>query len=277
MKIVQSKLIACGNDRKQSYREAGEGAPLVMLHGIGSSGASFEDQLIGLAANHRVIAWDAPGYNGSTHLAQDSPTASDFAEALMAFVEVLGIARFHLLGHSLGCLMAARFARLYPSRVLSLSLCSIAIGQSHLEASVRNDLLLSRLKDVHELGSRGMAEKRGPRLLAPGAAQDKVRRVVNTMAAVDPIGYSQAARMLSTGNIKADVVALRPDLPVQVIYGDSDVITPPGDNEAVAALIPAARVEPIPDAGHAVYLEKPEAFNKAVQDFLDRSRRVDHA
>lgn len=268
MSTAQSRIIEYWNGRRQRYWEAGSGTPLVMLHGIGSAGASFQDQFDPLGHNFRVLAWDAPGYGNSTPLSQGEPTAANYAAALLEFVDELQLPTFHLLGHSLGCLMAARFAKLFPARVESLSLCSIAMGHSHLAPTARETALLSRLNDVRDLGTRGMAEKRGPRLLAPGAAAEKVRRVVDTMAAVNPAGYAQAAQMLSTGDIRADVAALEHGLPVQVIYGDSDVITPPAENEVVAALIPNAKVTCIAGAGHAVYLEKPEEFNAAVRSLI---------
>jgi len=56
-----------------TYLEAGSGTPLVMLHGIGSAARSFRDQLEGLSANHRVIAWDAPGYGASGTSAAEPP------------------------------------------------------------------------------------------------------------------------------------------------------------------------------------------------------------
>lgn len=145
------------------------------------------------------------------------------------------------------------------------------MGHYHLRPDAREAALLSRLNDVRDLGVRGMAEKRGPRLLAPGADAGKVRRVVDTMAAVNAVGYGQAARMLSTGNIRGDVESLQPDMPVQIVYGDCDVITPPEENEMVAKLMPEVKIDRIADAGHAVYLEKPEEFNKAVRDFISFS------
>ena len=98
-------------------------------------------------------------------------------------------------------------------------------------------------------------------------------RVVETMAAVRPDGYSQAARMLASGDIKADIPRLPADMPVQFLYGDGDVITPPARNIDVAALRPTAPVHVVKDAGHAVYLEQPAKFNSIVSDFVTRSTR----
>ncbi|MBS4048623.1 MAG: alpha/beta fold hydrolase [Alphaproteobacteria bacterium] len=251
-----------------TYLEAGQGVPLVLLHGIGSAAWSFQDQLMALSARYRVIAWDAPGYGGSSCLADPVPKAADYAQAVAGFLDALKIERCHLLGHSLGCLMAASFARLYPQRLLSLTLSSIAVGQAHMLAEERQKLLDQRLQDVTVLSPREMAEKRGPRLLALAATPAMVRRVIDAMAAVRPDGYSQAARMLAGGDVKADIAAIPSDLSLQIIYGEADVITPPARNLEVAALRPQAPVRAIADAGHALYLEKPEAFNAAVRDFI---------
>jgi pimeloyl-ACP methyl ester carboxylesterase len=253
-----------------SYREAGDGTPLVLLHGIGSAARAFDDQLAVLSSRLRVVAWDAPGYGGSTCLAPESPLASDYAEALLGFLDALGVPACHLVGHSLGALMAASFAARHPDRILSLTLASVAAGHARMQAAERQKLLAQRLDDIAELGPRRMAEQRGPRLLGPGATPGMMRRVVETMASVRPDGYGQAARMLAAGDIKADIARLPADMPVQFIYGDGDVITPPNRNIEIAALRPAAPVHVIGGAGHAVYLERPELFNAALVDFTAR-------
>src|SRR5205814_4992183 len=91
--------------------------------------------------------------------------------------------------------------------------------------------------------------------------------VVETMAKVRPDGYRQAARMLAAGDIMADVTRLAAEMPVQFIYGDRDVITPPNRNIEVASLRPAAPVHVVGGAGHAVYLERPDVFNSLLADF----------
>lgn len=254
-----------------SYLEAGMpgagGTPLVMLHGIGSAARSFRAQLGGLSALRRIIAWDAPGYGGSTGLLPPAPDADDYAAMLAAFLDTLKIARCHLLGHSLGCLIAARFARRNPARVRSLILCAIATGHGPLPAGERRKLLDQRINDVNTLGPWEMAKRRGPRLVSPKSPPGAAEKVIEAMRTVHPGGYVQAARMLSTGDVKADVSALPQTLPLRIIYGEDDVITPPARNLEVAALRPASVVA-IPAAGHAVYLEQPAALNAAIERFL---------
>ena len=247
-----------------SYLEQGTGTPLVLLHGVGSAARSWKHQLDALSRNLRVIAWDAPGYGSSTALALAEPGAEDYAVALQDFLAALGVDRFHLVGHSLGCVMAARYARRHPERILSLTLASIATGHAQLPAAEREKLRAGRLDDVAALGPRGMAEKRGPRLLGPHATPENVRAVVETMALIRPDGYTQAVQMLSNADTPADVRALPSDMRVQFIYGDADVITTPEQNQRVHRKRPGAPVHVLAGAGHACYIEQPEAFNGLV-------------
>ncbi|MFO1079377.1 MAG: alpha/beta fold hydrolase [Reyranellaceae bacterium] len=255
------------------FLEKGSGPPLVLLHGIGSAARSFQAQIDGLSDRWRVVAWDAPGYGPSEALPSAHPDAGDYAAALERLLAERAIDSCHLLGHSLGCLIAARFAARHPTRVLSLSLCSIAAGHARLAADERDRLRDQRLGDLATLGARGMAEKRAPRLLGPAAPPEALARVIDTLSAVRPDGYGQAARMLSTGDILPDIDALPASLPGQVVYGDADVVTPPARNLAVAAAWPHAEVHVVPGAGHALYVEQPLAFNALLVDFLGRLTR----
>jgi pimeloyl-ACP methyl ester carboxylesterase len=172
--------------------------------------------------------------------------------------------RRSMRGLALSALIAARFAAEQPRRVLSLTLASIARGHGRLPPPERQRLLAQRLDDLAQLGPHGMAAKRGPRLLGPEATESMRRTVIEIMARIPAEGYAQAARMLSTADITADLARLPPGLPLQIIVGQVDVITPPAGNLEIAAAFPAASVHVIPGAGHALYLEKPEEFNRLV-------------
>jgi pimeloyl-ACP methyl ester carboxylesterase len=255
-------------DAAFSYLEAGSGPAVVLLHGIGSAAASFRYQLEVLSLRFRVVAWDAPGYGASTPLTIEHPGTSDYAAALDAWLGAVGIERCHLVGQSLGTLIAARFAAEQPRRVLSLTLASIARGHGRLPPPERQRLLAQRLDDLTELGPHGIAAKRGPRLLGPEATETMRRMVIEIMARIPAEGYAQAAHLLSTGDITADLARLPAGLPIQIIVGQADVITPPAGNLEIAAGVPAASVHVVPGAGHALYLEKPEEFNRLVSDFV---------
>ncbi|MGQ0751226.1 MAG: alpha/beta fold hydrolase [Betaproteobacteria bacterium] len=251
-----------------TYLEQGTGTPLVLLHGIGSAARSWKHQLRGLSDGFRVIAWDAPGYGGSSALTPDEPRADDYAAALAIFLRELGVERLHLVGHSLGCVIATRYARLNPARIVSLTLASIATGHAQLSAEERASLRAGRLDDLAALGPRGMAEKRGPRLVSSAADETTRRDVIETMAGVRPDGYRQAVWMLSNADTRADVREMPAQMRVHFIYGDADAITTPEQNQSVAHERPRASVHVLRGAGHALHLEQPEAFNDALLRFI---------
>ena len=97
-----------------SYREAGAGPPLCLLHGIGSQSGSWVPQLDTLAARFHVIAWDAPGYGESDQILTDPPATSDYADSLVGLLDALSIDRVLLVGNSLGALIAGAFAAMQP-------------------------------------------------------------------------------------------------------------------------------------------------------------------
>ena len=261
--------VTAAGGRTVSYTEAGEGVPLVFLHGIGSGARSWSSQIDGLSDRYRVIAWDAPGYGSSSPVLSSEPDAGHYVDVLAQFVSSLRLDRFHLVGHSLGALIAARYALEHRPKLRSLTLASIASGHAMHSMEERARLRAGRLEILAKLGPRRMAEERG-RLLLSGAATDAMRQaVIETMAAIRPEGYRQAVFLLSGGDTRADVLRLADDLPVQVIFGSADTVTTPEQNRRVASACARAPISIIDGAGHAVYIEKAEQFNQTLRDFLE--------
>ncbi len=254
------------------FLDAGAGEAVVLLHGIGAAARSFRAQLQGLAPDRRVLAWNAPGYAGSAHFADEWPDVGAYAQVVAAWLDALSVGPFHLVGHSLGSLIAARVAADHPSRVKTLTLASCAIGHARLDEATRNRLLRSRIEDIEALGARGMAQKRGPRLMGPDASPQATAAVIDVMASVDPNGYCQAARMLSRGDMLADLARTPLSTPAQVVYGAADAITPPEVNRRAAAARGDIAVATIERAGHALYVEQPERFNAIVRTFIEARR-----
>lgn len=243
----------------------GDGPVLVALHGIGSEARAF-DPLAAALPGWRVVAWEAPGYGPSEALAQDWPTAGNYAEALEAFLDARGLTRVHLLGHSLGTLIGAAFAKDHPDRVATLTLASCAQGggaaQGHLP-----EKQAARLDDLQRLGASEFARTRAPRLVfQPETHPDLVGKVTEGMTKIKLPGYAQAVRMLASGNLSADCAAL--SVPTAVIVGAEDVVTPPEQSNAAHAALPAAHrgaLTLVPGAGHALHQQAPEALAAALK------------
>ncbi|MEO6623354.1 MAG: alpha/beta hydrolase [Burkholderiaceae bacterium] len=253
-----------------SYREScsrGYSGPAthVLLHGIGSASASWLAQLAQCAQSgapaSRILAWDAPGYGESEALPAQTPAAGDYAQRIWDWLEATGAVEqpFTLVGHSLGALMAARAALLRPARIARLILLAPAQGYARAEAAVREKKLSDRLASLAEFGPAGMARRRARAMLSEQASAAQIAFVEHVMAAIRPDGYTQAAHMLSGGDLRHDleqVVCAR-----TIASGSADTVTPPEGCQALAQAlaIPYVSLGPV---GHSCALEAGAAVNQ---------------
>ncbi|WP_343673866.1 alpha/beta hydrolase [Paraburkholderia heleia] len=255
-----------------SYREAAgdggnEALPLVLLHGIGSGAASWVQQLEAFGGARRVLAWDAPGYGASTPVASASPVAADYARVLADWLDALRIARCALVGHSLGAIMAGAFAAAHPERVAGLLLISPAAGYGAADESVRAEKRDARLAMLAELGAQGLAQQRSANMLSPHADAASCAWVRWNMARIVPHGYAQATHLLANADLAADLARCVGKLPMTVAVGAQDTITPPEACERLAQ-VAHATFHTVPNAGHAGYIEQPQAYRTLIESTL---------
>ena len=255
------------NGRAIAYRTAGEGPPVLLLHGIGSGSASWEAQFNGLSGRFRIVAWDTPGYGASDPLPGERPDSGAYGDAVADLLDGLGLERIHLLGHSLGGLIAAAFAARHPRRLLSVTLSDAAAGYLNGPKELRVDRLNARIEAMTDLGPAEVAKRRAREVLSPSAPEEAYRKVVAVQSRVRPDGYVQAARMLHNSDIFADAATI--GVPALVMYGSEDTVTPESIGRDIAAAIGGARYVTLQGLGHASYVEGPEAFNAALTGFLD--------
>ena len=111
------------DDSAIAWREAGEGETVLLLHGLGGSRTAWRPQLEGLSAAHRVVGWDLPGYGASAPL--DGPLSLPaLADAVVRLLDALATDRAHVVGLSMGGMIAQHTALHHPDRVRSLALLS---------------------------------------------------------------------------------------------------------------------------------------------------------
>lgn len=264
MPILHELVALAHRDAVVRYREAGLGRgtwiPKVLLHGIGSGSTSWVHQLEAAHTSQlgRVLAWDAPGYADSTSLEVSNPSAQHYAQAMWAWLDALGIEKVHLVGHSLGCLMAASAARLQPQRIEALTLLAPAQGYGPAAPEVGSKMVKDRLGMLAELGLDKLARTRGPALLTPNAKPEHIELAVYMMSRLNPAGYAQATQMLAHADIRADLRAFlsASQVVVKVACGELDSITPAAACRALALAVGANYVS-LGDVGHLCALQAP--------------------
>ncbi len=242
-----------------AYRESGAGRPLVLMHGIGSGSASWLWQLEGLAQGFRLIAWDAPGYGESDAFSIEKPCPADYARALCVLLAALQIKEVLVVAQSLGALMAAAYARLFPG-VPGMLLISPAGGYAGDVSKVKE-----RLKTLDELGPDGLAEKRAAGMLSPAPSPLALELVRWNYRRIRREGYRQASYCLANGDLREDA----PHFPGRALVacGSADTVTPQAGCRDIATRFPKGEFRSLPGLGHASPIEGPEEVNRMIRGF----------
>lgn len=243
--------------------EAGGGAPLVFLHGAGGLLAD-NPFLDALAARYHVLAPELPGYGESTG-DERLEEMLDFSLHGWDVVDTLALDRRpHLVGHSMGGMIAAEMACLAPRDVDALVL--VAAAGLWLDAHPIPDLFALPL---HEFPAHLFADAaRGVALLTAGVRMDDPealrefyiahsRRLATAGKLLFPIPNRGLARRLY--RLRARTL---------VVWGAEDRMIPPVYAQRWTSLVPGARAEVIDGAGHMLPYEQPDAFVRAVTTFL---------
>jgi pimeloyl-ACP methyl ester carboxylesterase len=253
--------------------DGGGGIPVVLLHGIGSNAHSFEPLMAALDSRHYpTLAWHAPGYGDSQLLPVGWPDASDYAAALKRLLAHLEISRCVLVGHSLGCLVAARYAIVAPAQIAALFLISPALGYRAKKGDLIPFKVGERIEELDRLGAKKFAAKRAPALLAdPSARPEVLQAVERAMAAVNRSGHFQAALLLASGRLLDDAANI--EVPAAVIRGGNDRVTPPENGHFVFAALQASSPRRgfriIENAGHAICQEQPAEVAQTIVQFIE--------
>lgn len=251
-----------------SYRQAGSGPDLVLLHGLAGNSRTWEEQIEAFSGSWRVTAWDAPGYGLSDTVA---PTADAYAATLAALVDALDLPTFVLLGHSMGGVVAGRFAGKYPGRLRALALSCTLLGRRQPAGTPLSEPYLARLTELETLPAREYGARRAKSMAAPDCAPEIIERLTGIAAETRREGLAEAMRLIAEADNTDALAAL--SLPVLVLTGEEDrTVTPDLSGALLDALARGSarvRTAVLPRVGHAPYLEDTAAYNAALKSFLD--------
>lgn len=238
------------------YEVHGSGPAMLLTHGYSSTSAMWQGQIEALSKHHELVLWDMRGHGQSDY----PDDASAYSEALTvgdmaALLDQVGAKSAIVGGLSLGGYMSLAFYRAHPERVRALLIIDTGPGFK------KDDARDAWNKRAHETGNR--FEREGLAVLKSASRErsDVTHR--------DAAGLARAARGMLTQR-DARVIETLPDIkvPSLIVVGADD--TPfLAASDYMAAKIPGAQKVVVPAAGHAVNIDQPQAFIKAVLPFLD--------
>ncbi len=247
-------------------------SPVILMHAIGLDLTWWELQFSRFGAEFDVVAFDMPGH-GSSDAPPPQITFDFMAEILADVISHLEAGAVHLVGLSVGGMIALTFALSRPGLVRSLSL----IGTLHGFPDASRTLLRERAAFASE---QGMARLVGPTLERwfPPAFRarrpDVLDRATKCLLRQRPETHAAMWEMVAS----LDLAARLPELscPTLVVVGTNDGNAPVAAVRDMAGMISNAQVEEIAGAGHFAPVEKPEAFNEVLAGFLARSSLPTH-
>jgi pimeloyl-ACP methyl ester carboxylesterase len=251
-------------DIATSYELVGAGDPVVLIHGLGSSSRDWELQLPALADHYRVLTYDVRGH-GASSKPRGPYRVTQFARDLALLLERLEHRPAHIVGISMGGMIAFQLAVDRPDLVRSLVI--VNSGPALVPSTLAEHLAVwSRIAIAKLRGPNAMGAVLAPRLF-PSPDQERLRRqFIERWAENDKNAYYAALRAIVGWSVRDRVGEIR--CPVLVMAADHDY-TPVSAKEAYLPLIAGATLKVIADSRHATPIERPEAFNAVLREFLD--------
>ena len=241
------------------------GPPVLCLHGIGGDRTSFADQL-GQLGGRRVIAWNMPGYGGSDPLMQ-----MDFAAlsgAVVALLDALGIATVHLVGQSIGGMIAQEVAIHSSDRVASLGLIATTPSFGGRDDSFRQAFVAARLGPLDAGADMAtLAQQAIPAIIGPAASAEMRQLAIAAMGRIDETAFRQVVSCLVTFNRRAD--QHRISQPCCLIAGSHDTNSPARVMAKMADGLANATFHIVDQAGHLVNSECPATVNEILTAFFN--------
>ena len=245
---------------------------MVLIQGVGVHGGAWAPQVSALAENYECLSFDNRGMGGSQPVGSQL-TIEQMAEDTLALMDAQGWASAHLVGHSMGGLIALHVALSARERVRSLSLlCSFARGRD--ATKLTPGMLWTGLRT--RIGTKAQRRRAFLEIVMPRAALE-TSDIPALAAEFAPLfGHDLAdqpaisMKQLSAMN-RYDAIPRLGELaglPTLVVSAERDPIARPEIGRVMAAAIPGAKFVEIPDASHGVTLQKPERINALLLEHL---------
>ena len=241
------------------YDVEGAGPPLLMLHGATSSAQEdWSAQLPLFRRAFRVHLVDARGHAGTKWDVRGGFSRDMLVADLLAFVDALGLATFHLVGFSMGAMTSLAFATRYPERLRTAIICGIDVAREPRASVARRLMDPDRILREEPQWAAQLERRHGP-VQGEGAWQRLLPAIAEDVATAPLLTHEELL------NIR---------LPVLLVYGDRDVFVPADHAVAIYRQLPHARLLIAPNSPHTVMVSQPQLFNQAAAGFYRSTESV---
>ena len=254
-------------NRRFFYRDSGCGPVVVLLHGLASHSKDWEKQIEALSGDYRIIAPDFRGH-GESGPAPGPFSMKDLAIDVKSLLTHLGIEAYHLVGFSLGGMVAFELALIDQRRLTSLVVINsgpgVAAGYWRIYWRVKIELAI-RKAIIRCLSMRRLSKIIGEKILPSPEHSEQRRQFEKQMTKMNKRTYVNILNAIGRFNVYDRVHTLK--TPTLIISSDQDY-TPLSVKEEYAKLMTNAKVELIKNSRHATPIDQPEALNRSITRFF---------
>lgn len=263
------------------YEEHGSGDPLLLIMGLAADSRAWMFQLPALSQRYRTIVFDNRGVGRSSKPAGPY-SIHQMADDTAQLLDALQLPRVHVVGVSMGGMIAQELALRHPQRVRSLVL-ACTYPEPDAEVERHREFSVSQLGgsvtadggvsiDIKAIDPMMFFQTLLPTVFNPEFIQNELPKLMQIFSGALEFGFSLEAIL---GQVQAVMTHKATDrlhqiaVPTMVITGDADRLIAPGNSDILARAIPNARLVKIPGGSHGFNFETPDAFNREVLGFLD--------
>lgn len=250
------------------YSIAGEGSPLILVHGLGMHRGMWQPLLPALAERHRVFTYDLAGHGHSPPPA-DPVTLSSFSEQLLRLMDELQVTKAALAGFSLGGMIVRQLAVDHAERASAV----VVLNSAHDRTEAEREAVRKRVEQAKVSGPAATIDAAIARWFTPQFQSMQPNAIAEVRAAVlaqDRTVYPKLYRVLADGDAEIATAISRLRMPLLAMTCEDDPGNTPEMSRRMAALVPGAEVNVVPGLRHLGIWEKPHIFTDAILDFLAR-------
>ncbi len=251
------------NEKNIEFDQAGEGPPMLLVHGLGGTANFWQPVITAFAGSHSIVAPDLPSAGRSD--LDNNTSIESLAADMFALLDALNIAKVHLVGHSMGTIVCQHMAALAPDRIVDM----VLLGPLAEPPPPARSALMERAAVARSSGMTGIADTIANVALAAATKRNKpnvqgfVREMVSRQSAE---GYAVSCEALS-GAARADASKLSSRC--LLITGDEDGVAPAASVRALGDELANSETHLLNDCGHWTLTEQPEPVIELMTSFYN--------